>query len=73
MPLVRISFMRRKPGGFGKKIGEVIYRTMIDTIERRSTYFYSKDTKSVVKMTADTSSSRGEGHYELELTKYSVR
>ena len=32
MPLVRISFMRGKPEGFGKKIGEVVYRTMIDTI-----------------------------------------
>ncbi len=32
MPLVRISFMRGKPEGFGKKIGDVVYRTMIDTI-----------------------------------------
>ncbi len=32
MPLVRISFMRGKPEGFGKKIGDVVYRTMIDTV-----------------------------------------
>ena len=32
MPLVRISFMRGKPEGFGKKIGDAVYRTMIDTI-----------------------------------------
>ncbi len=32
MPLVQISFMRGKPEGFGKKIGDVVYRTMIDTV-----------------------------------------
>ncbi len=43
------------------------------TAERKSTYFYSKDSKSVVKMTAVTSGRRGERYYELELIKYSVR
>ena len=32
MPLVRISLMKDKPGGFGKRIGEIVYRTMVDTI-----------------------------------------
>jgi phenylpyruvate tautomerase PptA (4-oxalocrotonate tautomerase family) len=32
MPLVRISLMKGKPEGFGKRIGEVVYRTMVDTI-----------------------------------------
>jgi phenylpyruvate tautomerase PptA (4-oxalocrotonate tautomerase family) len=32
MPLVRIAHMQGKPEGFGKQIGEVIYRTMMDTI-----------------------------------------
>jgi len=32
MPLVRISFMKGKPEGFGKKAGEIVYRTMVDTI-----------------------------------------
>jgi phenylpyruvate tautomerase PptA (4-oxalocrotonate tautomerase family) len=32
MPLVRISFLRGKPPGFGKKVGDVVYRTMMDTI-----------------------------------------
>jgi len=32
MPLVRISLMKGKPGGFGKRIGEIVYRTMVDTI-----------------------------------------
>lgn len=31
MPLVRISLMKGKPG-LGKKVGEVIYRAMVDTI-----------------------------------------
>lgn len=33
MPLVRISLRQGKPRGFGKKIGDVIYRTMMDTIK----------------------------------------
>ena len=33
MPLVRISLMKGKPGGFGKRIGEIVYRTMVDTIQ----------------------------------------
>src|SRR5215470_7137533 len=32
MPLVRISLMKGKPEGFGKKVGEVVYRTMTETI-----------------------------------------
>ena len=32
MPLVRISLMKGNPEGFGKKVGEVVYRTMVDTI-----------------------------------------
>lgn len=32
MPLVRISLMKGRSEGFGKKIGEVVYRTMVDTI-----------------------------------------
>lgn len=32
MPLVRISLMNNRPSGLGKKIGVVVYRTMVDTI-----------------------------------------
>jgi len=32
MPLVRISLMKDKPAGLGKKIGAIVYRTMLDTI-----------------------------------------
>ena len=32
MPLVRISLMKGKDGGFGKRVGEIVYRTMVDTI-----------------------------------------
>jgi 4-oxalocrotonate tautomerase len=32
MPLVRISMMKGKPDGFGKKVGEVVYRAMVSTI-----------------------------------------
>ncbi|HYK82474.1 MAG TPA: tautomerase family protein [Gemmatimonadales bacterium] len=32
MPLVRISFLKPKPQGFGRKVGAVVYRTMVDTI-----------------------------------------
>ena len=32
MPLVRISLMKGKPKGFGKNVGEVVYRTMVDKI-----------------------------------------
>jgi phenylpyruvate tautomerase PptA (4-oxalocrotonate tautomerase family) len=32
MPLVRISLMKGKAEGFGKKVGEAVYRTMIETI-----------------------------------------
>lgn len=32
MPLVRISLMNDRPSGLGTKIGVVVYRTMVDTI-----------------------------------------
>jgi phenylpyruvate tautomerase PptA (4-oxalocrotonate tautomerase family) len=32
MPLVRIAYLKRSPEGFGKKAGEIVYRTMVDTI-----------------------------------------
>lgn len=32
MPLVRISLMKGRPEGFGKKVGEVVYQAMVDTI-----------------------------------------
>ena len=32
MPLVRISLMKGKPANFGKEIGAIVYRTMVDTI-----------------------------------------
>jgi len=32
MPLVRIAYMKGKPKGFGKKVGAIVYRTMLDTI-----------------------------------------
>jgi 4-oxalocrotonate tautomerase len=32
MPLVRISLMKGRPEGFGKKVGEIVYRAMVGTI-----------------------------------------
>ncbi len=32
MPLVRISFIKGKPAGFGGKIGDIVYQSMVDTI-----------------------------------------
>ena len=32
MPLVRISLMKGRPQGFGKKVGEIVYQAMVDTI-----------------------------------------
>ncbi|MFL6574758.1 MAG: tautomerase family protein [Burkholderiales bacterium] len=32
MPLVRISLLRGKPEGFGRKVGDVAYRAMRDTL-----------------------------------------
>lgn len=32
MPLVRISFLKGKPEGFGKQVTEVVYRSMVETI-----------------------------------------
>lgn len=32
MPLVRITYLNGRPQGFGKQAGEIVYRTMVDTI-----------------------------------------
>jgi phenylpyruvate tautomerase PptA (4-oxalocrotonate tautomerase family) len=32
MPLVRIAALKRTPEGFGKRVAEVVYRTMVETI-----------------------------------------
>jgi len=32
MPLVRISLMKGKPADFGKQVGNIVYRTMVDKI-----------------------------------------
>ncbi|MBI1893126.1 MAG: tautomerase family protein [Candidatus Rokubacteria bacterium] len=32
MPLARISLMQGTPEGFGKRVGEIVYRAMVDTI-----------------------------------------
>jgi phenylpyruvate tautomerase PptA (4-oxalocrotonate tautomerase family) len=32
MPLVRISYLKGKPSGFGKQLSDIIYRTMTETI-----------------------------------------
>jgi phenylpyruvate tautomerase PptA (4-oxalocrotonate tautomerase family) len=32
VPLVRISLLRGKPEGFGRKVGDVVYRAMRDTL-----------------------------------------
>jgi len=32
MPLVRISLMKGKPQGFGKRVGEIVYQAMMNTI-----------------------------------------
>jgi phenylpyruvate tautomerase PptA (4-oxalocrotonate tautomerase family) len=32
MPLVRIDLKKRETPGFGKAVGEVVYRTMVETI-----------------------------------------
>jgi 4-oxalocrotonate tautomerase len=32
MPLVRISLMKNRPNGFGKKVGSIVYQAMVDTI-----------------------------------------
>jgi len=32
MPLVRISLMKGKPASFGERVGEIVYRAMVDTI-----------------------------------------
>jgi len=55
------------------KVVEIQRTEDLGRAERSSTYFYSKDTNSVVKMTAVTSSLRGESHFELELIKYSLQ
>lgn len=32
MPLVRISLMKGREAGFGKRVGEIVYRSMVDTM-----------------------------------------
>jgi phenylpyruvate tautomerase PptA (4-oxalocrotonate tautomerase family) len=32
MPLVRIAFIDHHPADFGKRVGEVVFRTMVETI-----------------------------------------
>lgn len=32
MPLVRISLLKGRPKGFGKKVGEIVYQAMVETI-----------------------------------------
>jgi phenylpyruvate tautomerase PptA (4-oxalocrotonate tautomerase family) len=32
MPLVRIDLLQGRPVGFGKQVGEVVYRAMVDTL-----------------------------------------
>jgi 4-oxalocrotonate tautomerase len=32
MPLVRIDHLKGKPEGFGKKAGEIVYRTMVEVL-----------------------------------------
>ena len=32
MLLVRMALMKRKPEDFGNRVGDVVYRTMLDTI-----------------------------------------
>ena len=39
---------------------------------RKTTYFYSPDTKSVVKLIADIASPTTNQHYEMELVKYNA-
>lgn len=32
MPLVRISLMKGREAGFGKRVGEIVYRAMVETM-----------------------------------------
>ncbi len=32
MPIVRIDLKKGRPEGFGKRVGDIVYRTMVDTI-----------------------------------------
>ena len=32
VPLVRISFIKGKPAGFGEKVGRIVYEAMVETI-----------------------------------------
>ncbi len=32
MPLVRIALLKGKPAGFSKRVADLVYRTMVDTI-----------------------------------------
>jgi len=40
--------------------------------ERTTTYFYSPETKSVIKLDADASGLEGDRHYEMELLRYGL-
>ena len=56
------------------KVIEIQRTETLGRAERKSTYFYSTESKSVVKMTAVTTGSRrGTRYYELELIKYTIR
>jgi len=32
MPIVRIDLKKGRPEGFGRRVGDIVYRTMVDTI-----------------------------------------
>ncbi len=32
MPLVRVSFMKGRPHGFGEKVGDIVHRSMVETL-----------------------------------------
>ncbi len=32
MPLVRLSYMQGKPDGFGQHVGDIVYQTMVETL-----------------------------------------
>ena len=61
----------KTPAGQFQAVEIVRYETWGRT-ERKSTYFYSAETKSIVRLIADVSSPAGEQHYEMELLKYSA-
>jgi 4-oxalocrotonate tautomerase len=32
MPLVRVSFIKGRPDGFGEKVGDIVHRSMVETM-----------------------------------------